>query len=231
MALQKVLTASVDRYVLTPSQCMMIRQDAEVIGMKRATVLNKDGTSRRSFARSCSSCWIPYAQHNNWIYNIMRELTDAINAEHWRIDITGMQQLQILKYNPLQQFWWHFDTYTSEAPVRKLTAVINLSAPNEYLGGGQHFFHVPAYQVTERRPISLCAVNEDSPINRSLNRSGPAFGILPKLKAFGECRVSFAANPGLPALTMESKSSHCQSFSGPGLGHTSLERSEILRAG
>jgi hypothetical protein len=133
---QKVLTASVDRYVLTPSQCMMIRQDAEVIGMKRATVLNKDGTSRRSFARSCSSCWIPYAQHNNWIYNIMRELTDAINAEHWRIDITGMQQLQILKYNPLQQFWWHFDTYTSEAPVRKLTAVVNLSAPHEYLGGG-----------------------------------------------------------------------------------------------
>jgi PKHD-type hydroxylase len=131
---QKVLTASVDRYVLTPSQCQMIRQDAEVIGMKRATVLNKNGTSRRSFARSCSSCWIPYAKHNNWIYNIMREITDSINAEHWRFDVTGMQQLQILKYNPLQQFWWHFDTYTGSD--RKLTAVVNLSAPNEYLGGG-----------------------------------------------------------------------------------------------
>jgi len=31
--IQKVLTASVDRYVLTPSQCDMIRNDAEVIGM------------------------------------------------------------------------------------------------------------------------------------------------------------------------------------------------------
>jgi PKHD-type hydroxylase len=133
---QKVLTAAVDRYVLTKTQCEMLRQDAEVIGMKRATVFKKDGTSRRSFARTCSSCWIPYAKHNNWIYNIMRELTDAINAEHWRIDITGVQQLQILKYNPLQRFWWHFDTYTSEAPVRKLTAVVNLSDPSEYLGGG-----------------------------------------------------------------------------------------------
>jgi hypothetical protein len=53
---------------------------------------------------------------------------------------------------------------------------------------------------------------------------------LPKLKAFGEFRVSFAANPGLPAFTMESKSSHCQSFSGTGLGQTPPERSEILRA-
>jgi PKHD-type hydroxylase len=131
---QKVLTASVDRYVLTKTQCEMLRQDAEVIGMKRATVLKKDGTTRRSFARSCSSCWIPYAQHNNWIYNIMREITVSINEEHWRFDVSGVQQLQILKYNPLQQFWWHFDTYTGSD--RKLTAVVNLSEPSEYLGGG-----------------------------------------------------------------------------------------------
>ncbi|NBT06689.1 MAG: 2OG-Fe(II) oxygenase [Betaproteobacteria bacterium] len=31
---------------------------------------------------------------------------------------------------------WHYDTYTSEPPVRKLTAVVNLSAPEEYIGGG-----------------------------------------------------------------------------------------------
>jgi hypothetical protein len=42
---QKVLTAAVDRYVLTPTQCMMLRQDAQVIGMKRAPVLSKDGVT------------------------------------------------------------------------------------------------------------------------------------------------------------------------------------------
>jgi PKHD-type hydroxylase len=133
---QKVLTAAVDRYVLTPTQCMMLRQDAEVIGMKRATVMKKDGTTRRSFARSCSSCWVPMAPHYKWLYSIVNELTMAVNAEHYRFDITGVQQLQILKYNPLQQFWWHYDTYTSEAPVRKMTMVVNLSDPSEYLGGG-----------------------------------------------------------------------------------------------
>ena len=131
---QKVLTAAVDRYVLTPTQCMMLRQDAEVIGMKRATVLKSNGKTKVSFARTCSSCWVPMSQHYKWLYSIMAELTASINSEHWRFDVTGMQQLQILKYNPLQQFWWHFDTYTGSD--RKLTAVVNLSAPNEYLGGG-----------------------------------------------------------------------------------------------
>ena len=131
---QKVLTAAVDRYVLTPTQCMMLRQDAEVIGMKRATVMKKDGTTRRSFARSCSSCWVPMATHYKWLYSIVNELTAAVNAEHYRFDITGVQQLQILKYNPLQQFWWHYDTFTGSD--RKMTMVVNLSAPTEYLGGG-----------------------------------------------------------------------------------------------
>ena len=88
---QKVLTASVDRYVLTRTQCEMLRQDAEVIGMKRAPVLLKDGVTRTvSRTRTCSSCWIPFAKHYEWIYNVMREITEAINAEQWRFDIQGI---------------------------------------------------------------------------------------------------------------------------------------------
>ena len=88
---QKVLTASVDRYVLTKTQCEMLRQDAEIIGMKRAPVLAKDGSNKISRTRTCSSCWIPYAKHHNWIYNIMREITDGINAEQWRFDTLTFQ--------------------------------------------------------------------------------------------------------------------------------------------
>ena len=131
---QKVLTAAVERYVLTPTQCVMIRQDAEIIGMKRATVMKNGGGHGISFARTCSSCWIPFSPHYKWLYSIMLELTKAINEENWKFDVPGVQQLQILKYSPLQQFWWHFDTFTGSD--RKLTAVVNLSDPSEYLGGG-----------------------------------------------------------------------------------------------
>ena len=74
------------------------------------------------------------APHYKWLYSIVNELTMAVNAEHYRFDITGVQQLQILKYNPLQQFWWHYDTFTGSD--RKMTMVVNLSEPTEYLGGG-----------------------------------------------------------------------------------------------
>ena len=132
---QKVLTASVDRYVLTPGQCEMLRQDAEIIGMKRAPVLAKDGVTQKvSRTRTCSSCWIPFSQHHKWIYNVMKEITESINAEQWRFDIQGIQQLQVLRYRPFQRFKWHWDSYT--ASDRKLTAVVNLSAPHEYIGGG-----------------------------------------------------------------------------------------------
>jgi predicted 2-oxoglutarate/Fe(II)-dependent dioxygenase YbiX len=64
----------------------------------------------------------------------MKEITESINAEQWRFDIQGIQQLQILRYRPFQRFKWHYDTYTGSD--RKLTAVVNLSAPHEYIGGG-----------------------------------------------------------------------------------------------
>ncbi len=104
--------------------------------MKRAPVLAKDGTRVKSRTRTCSSCWIPRSQHHLWIYNYLAAVVEQVNREHYRFDVTDMQQLQILRYRPLQKFDWHFDTYTSEAPVRKLTAVVNLSDPSEYLGGG-----------------------------------------------------------------------------------------------
>jgi PKHD-type hydroxylase len=131
---QKLMSATVDRYVLTPAQCMMLRDDAQIIGMKRAAVMNKDGTTKRSYTRTCSSCWVPNSQHHKWIYNIMNELTKAINEDNWKFDITGVQQLQILKYNAFQRFMWHYDLYNGSD--RKLTAVVNLSDPTEYLGGG-----------------------------------------------------------------------------------------------
>jgi hypothetical protein len=63
----------------------------------------------------------------------INELTTAINAEHYRFDITGVQQLQILRYSPLQSSGG-IGIRLLERP--QADAVVNLSAPTEYLGGG-----------------------------------------------------------------------------------------------
>lgn len=131
---QKILTAVTVPQVLTRSQCEMIIRDAEVIGMKRAPVMDKDGSVVNYRTRTCASCWLPKATHFQWIYNYLSAVVDQANSEHYRFDIMDMQNLQVLRYRPLQKFDWHFDTF--DGSDRKLTCVINLSRPEEYIGGG-----------------------------------------------------------------------------------------------
>ena len=131
---QKILTAVTVPQVLTRSQCEMIIRDAEVIGMKRAPVMAKDGSVVNYRTRTCASCWLPKAAHFQWIYNYLAAVVDQVNTEHYRFDVMDMQNLQVLRYRPLQKFDWHFDTF--DGSDRKLTCVINLSRPEEYIGGG-----------------------------------------------------------------------------------------------
>lgn len=131
---QKILTAVTVPRVLTRSQCEMIIRDAEVIGMKRAPVLAKDGTNVKSRTRTCASCWLPKAAHFQWIYSYLAAVVDQVNTEHYRFDVMDMQNLQVLRYRPLQRFAAHYDTF--DGSDRKLTCVINLSRPEEYVGGG-----------------------------------------------------------------------------------------------
>ncbi len=131
---QKILTAVTVPQVLTRSQCEMIRSDADIIGMKRAPVMAKDGSHVRSMTRTCASCWLPKAPHFQWLYNYVAAVTDEVNTAHYRFDVMDMQNLQVLRYRPGQWFKWHFDTF--DGSDRKLTMVINLSRPEEYVGGG-----------------------------------------------------------------------------------------------
>lgn len=133
---QKILTAVTIPQVLTRSQCEMVISDSKAIGMKRAPVMAKDGTRVVSRTRTCSSCWIPKSPHFQWLYNYVAAVVDEANTAHYQFDITDMQQLQVLRYQPLQKFKWHFDTIETEGDIRKITMVINLSRPQDYLLGG-----------------------------------------------------------------------------------------------
>ena len=73
---------------------------------------------------------------SKWLYSYVAAVTDEVNSEHYRFDITDMQQLQVLRYRPGQWFRWHFDAIETEGDIRKMTMVINLSRPNDYYLGG-----------------------------------------------------------------------------------------------
>ena len=97
-------------------------------------VLAKNGKNILSPTRTCASCSLHKAPHFQWIYNYIAAVTDEVNNEHYQFDIMDMQSIQVLRYRPGQWFHWHYDTF--DGSDRKLTVVINLSAPNDYIGGG-----------------------------------------------------------------------------------------------
>ena len=132
---QKTLTAVTIPKVLTSSQCELVIHDASKIGMKRAPVLSKDGRHVRSWNRTCASCWVPRSDSFKWLYSYVAAVTDEVNSEHYRFDITDMQQLQVLRYRPGQWFRWHFDAIETEGDILKMTMVINLSRPSDYYLG------------------------------------------------------------------------------------------------
>ena len=133
---QKTLTAVTVPKVLTDGQCELVIHDAKQIGMKRAPVLSQDGRHVKSLNRTCASCWVPKSDGFKWLYNYVAAVVDEVNNEHYRFDITDMQQLQVLRYRPGQWFKWHFDAIETEGDIRKMTMVINLSKPGDYKLGG-----------------------------------------------------------------------------------------------
>jgi len=128
------MTAGVCRpMVFTHNQCMSIMIEATLAGMERSKVL-KNGKEVKSRSRTCHSAWLPRSDKTEWMYRRMIEATSEINATNYGFHIDGIQSIQILRYQPLQRFDWHYDTYPDSE--RKLTACVNLSDPKNYVGGG-----------------------------------------------------------------------------------------------
>lgn len=119
--------------VFTPNQCTSIILEAQIAGMERSKIF-RNGKEVKSYARTCTSAWLPRNEKNDWMYRRMIEATADINANNYGFHIDNIQTIQILRYQPLQKFSWHYDTFPDSG--RKLTGVVNLSNPKDYVGGG-----------------------------------------------------------------------------------------------
>lgn len=132
---QDVLATVTVPDVLTEEQCAMVKGLAIDRGLCRSEVLDRDLHSTiRSRLRTCDSVWIEQSPVTQFLYDAVIRTAVRVNDKHYRFDIGGLETMSVLRYRPFQKFDWHWDTYRGS--VRKLTCVINLSAPDEYLGGG-----------------------------------------------------------------------------------------------
>lgn len=77
-------------------------------------------------------------EETRWVYERMAALVARINAATYRYDLTGFHEnfyYNVYDGSYGQHFNWHLDSgYQTPAP-RKISAVLQLSEPDEYEGG------------------------------------------------------------------------------------------------
>lgn len=131
---QQAILAKSIAGVLTVEQCEAIKTDALALGLRPADVVKRGGGRKRSRHRTSDAVKLPRTPEREWLADHLWKRSEAVNAEFWRFAITGIEDLQVLRYRPMQFFRWHFDEYGGSS--RKLTCIVNLSSPQSYWRGG-----------------------------------------------------------------------------------------------
>jgi hypothetical protein len=77
---------------------------------------------------------IPYDQFDA-VYYRMLEVVTAVNDDAWRLAVSGIVEPgKIMAYGQGGERHWHVDYFDGNAS--KVTAIVMLSTPKDYLGGG-----------------------------------------------------------------------------------------------
>lgn len=136
--------------------------DAAVAGVPAdaytaATVQTADGESVVSDYRKADSVFLEPA---HWAGALVSHYAHLANL-HWRLDLSGLGTLTLLRYEEAGHFGWHIDTLTTDEDAvypelgtgleRKLSVTINLSDPETYEGGELDFLNGTGQQVSEPR--------------------------------------------------------------------------------
>ena len=87
--------------------------------------------------------------NDEWIYNAINPFIQEANKEAgWNFDVDWMEDCQFTIYNKTQHYSWHTDQFANpmqstdpnfNGKIRKLSAIVSLSNPEEYKGGTLEF--------------------------------------------------------------------------------------------
>jgi len=99
-------------------------------------VLSESNSWRDILTRNVKSAWLYGNYETDSLYRRVMDQVEQMNDQFFQFDIDRMETLQYLEYGPLQFYRKHTDNADDRVANRKLTAIIQLSHPNDYWGGG-----------------------------------------------------------------------------------------------
>lgn len=106
------------------------------VDLGTASVLSKQQSWKDRFHRNCKSGWLPHSVHTSKLYMRLSSDINAMNDQTYGFTLDGsLEALQYLEYGPMEFYRRHVDNGHDDVATRKLTAIIQLSDPSEYIGG------------------------------------------------------------------------------------------------
>ena len=85
--------------------------------------------------------WIPRVAKTDWIFTRVWETVKHYNS-NYDFELTGdMGQAQLTRYRSGQHYDWHMDLGPQQMSLRKITAVVELTANDAIKGGGIEIFY------------------------------------------------------------------------------------------
>jgi len=183
--------------VFTARQCDRIvalaeSQELESARITDGTVLG-DGVDDEAIRRS-ETTWITPDDDTWWIFEKLAKVAERANR-HYGFELTGFgEDLQYTVYRAPGGFYtWHQDGLDGPLATRKLSLVVQLSDPSDYVGGELQFFEV----YEEYEPEDLAAFTAAASARGSVV-AFPAFElhrVLPVRDGVRRSLVSWVSGP------------------------------------
>ncbi len=128
----------------SPRQCERIIESSRDLQPDAALVsLGGASSDEHDLTRKARVSWIDQEENFLWIFEKLDKIATAANKTY-QFDLSGFtEDIQFTHYDePGSFFDWHQDGLQGELSVRKLSAVVQLSAPDTYEGCDLEIFSV-----------------------------------------------------------------------------------------
>lgn len=122
---------------MSPEMCDMLLKDRAKLEEVQASI--GDGAKADKSKRDSKICWAP---QNHWIESILFNYALYANeSAGWFFQVGRPEPVQLTAYEKNSFYGWHEDwaPFSTDLPMRKLSAVLLLSDPDDFEGGKFEF--------------------------------------------------------------------------------------------
>lgn len=138
-----------------------------------AVNVESGGVARRSVRRSKAAFLPPNARDGDIAARLRDVMIRANVAAGWRFELSGVEPLQLAEYGEGDEYGWHLDIGPGAASLRKLSATVQLSDPDDYEGGALEIWGTDAIDRAIGSAVVFPSylVHRVLPVTRGVRRS------------------------------------------------------------